>query len=153
MQEALKKMKELPKTLNEKKEVVKEEEPAENENVKKFMKQLNGLTNVTKHQKKIINNPHSKNKYFRPRENFAPPPKRIFTYAPAENAPKTFLKCYYCSEEGHSTRGCTELIEDQNKKWVIRKGFNNLYPNCKRVLNDEEFSPKYLVREFQKGQE
>ncbi|MBW0553818.1 hypothetical protein O181_093533 [Austropuccinia psidii MF-1] len=73
-QEALKKIKELTRTLKEQKEVFKEEGPAENEDVKQFMDQLNELTNVVKPQKKSINNPQSNNQVFRPRENVSPPP-------------------------------------------------------------------------------
>ncbi|MBW0522899.1 hypothetical protein O181_062614 [Austropuccinia psidii MF-1] len=61
MQEALNKMKELTRILKEQKEVVKDEAPAENEDVKQFMDQLNELTNVATPQKKIMNNPQSKN--------------------------------------------------------------------------------------------
>ncbi|MBW0546816.1 hypothetical protein O181_086531 [Austropuccinia psidii MF-1] len=56
-------------------------------------------------------------------------------------------------EEGHSVGRCSELVEDQNKKWVVRQGFNYLCPNWQRVPNDGKFPPKYLVREFQKEQE
>ncbi|MBW0555715.1 hypothetical protein O181_095430 [Austropuccinia psidii MF-1] len=56
-------------------------------------------------------------------------------------------------EEGHSVGRCSELVEDQNKKWVIRQGFNYLYPNWERVPNDRKFPRKYLVREFQREQE
>ncbi|MBW0553817.1 hypothetical protein O181_093532 [Austropuccinia psidii MF-1] len=56
-------------------------------------------------------------------------------------------------EEGHSIGRCSELVEDQNQKWVIRQGFNYLYPKWERVPNDGKFPPKYLVREFQKEQE
>ncbi|MBW0577094.1 hypothetical protein O181_116809 [Austropuccinia psidii MF-1] len=41
IQEALKKMKEITKTLKEQREVVKDEAPAENEDFKRFMDQLN----------------------------------------------------------------------------------------------------------------
>ncbi|MBW0521942.1 hypothetical protein O181_061657 [Austropuccinia psidii MF-1] len=153
MKEALKKMKELTRTLKEQKEVVKEEAPAENEDVKQFMDQLNELTNVATPQKKIINNPQSNNQGFIPQDNVSPPPKRSVPYVPAQNVPKFAVKCYYCMEEGHSVGRCTELVEDQNKKWFIRKVFNYLYPNWERVPNDGKFPPKYLVREFQKEKE
>ncbi|MBW0585017.1 hypothetical protein O181_124732 [Austropuccinia psidii MF-1] len=134
MQEALKKRKELTKTLKEQREVVKEEAPAENED-------------------NIINNPQSNNQGFRPRDNVSPPPNRSVPYVPAQNVPKLTVKCYYCMEEGHSVGRCTELVDDQNKKWAIRQGFNYLYPNWERVPNDGKFPLKYLVREFQKEQE
>ncbi|MBW0496330.1 hypothetical protein O181_036045 [Austropuccinia psidii MF-1] len=153
MQEALKKMKELTKTLKEQKEVVKDEAPAENQDIKQFMNQLNELTNVATPQKKIISNPQSKNQGFRPRDNVSPPPNRSVPYVPAQNLPKLTVKCYYCMEEGHSVGICNELVDYQNKKWVIRQGVNYLYPNWERVPNDGKFPPKYLVREFQKEQE
>ncbi|MBW0542492.1 hypothetical protein O181_082207 [Austropuccinia psidii MF-1] len=153
MKEAFKKMKELKKTLKEQREVVKDEEPAENEDVKKFMEQLNELTNVATPQKKIINNPQSNNQGFIPRDNVSSPPKTSVPYVPAQNVPKFTVKCYYCMEEGHSVGRCTELVDDQNKKWVIRQVFNYLYPNWERVPKDGKFPPKYLVREFQREQE
>ncbi|MBW0576849.1 hypothetical protein O181_116564 [Austropuccinia psidii MF-1] len=149
IQEALKKMKELTKALKEQKEAVKDEAPVENEYFKQFLDQSNYLTNVATPQKKIVNNPQSNNQGFRPKDNVSPPPNRSVPFVPAHKLPKLTVKCYYCSEEGHSTGRCNELIEDQNTKWVIRQGFNYLYPNWERVPNDGEFSPKYLVREFQ----
>ncbi|MBW0510960.1 hypothetical protein O181_050675 [Austropuccinia psidii MF-1] len=143
MQEALNKMKELTRNLKEQKEVVKEEAPAENEDSKQFMDQLNELTNVATPQKKIINNPQPNNQGFRPRDNVSPPPNRSVLYVPAQNVPNFSVKCYYCMEEGHSVGRCSELVEDQNKKWVIRQGFNYLYPNWERVPNDGKFPPKY----------
>ncbi|MBW0569685.1 hypothetical protein O181_109400, partial [Austropuccinia psidii MF-1] len=120
MKEALKKMKELTKTLKEQREVVKDEAPAENEDVKKFMDQLNELTNVATPQTQIINKPQSNNQGFRPRDNFSPPPNRSVPYVPAQNVPKFTVKCYYCMEEGHSVGRYTELVDDKNKKWAIR---------------------------------
>ncbi|MBW0526407.1 hypothetical protein O181_066122 [Austropuccinia psidii MF-1] len=153
MQEALKKMKELTRTLKEQKEVVKEEAPAENEDFKQFMDQLNELTNSPTPQNKIINTPQSNNQGLRSRYNVSPPPNRIVPYVPAQNVPKFAVKCYYCMEEGHSVVRCTELVENKNKKWVITQDFNYLYPNWERVPNDGKFPPKYLVREFQKEHE
>ncbi|MBW0570624.1 hypothetical protein O181_110339 [Austropuccinia psidii MF-1] len=153
MQEALKKMKELTKTPKEQRELVKEEAPAEREDVKRFMDQLNELTNLATPQKTMINSPQSNNQGFRPRDNVSPPPNRSVPYVPAQNVPKFTVKCYYCMEEGHSVGRCTELVDDQNKKWVIRQGFNYLYPNWERVPNDGKYPPKYLGREFQREQE
>ncbi|MBW0502788.1 hypothetical protein O181_042503 [Austropuccinia psidii MF-1] len=73
MQEALKKMKEPTQILKEQKEVVKDEAPAENEDVKQFMDQLNELTNVVRPQKLIINNSQSNSKGSRQRYNVSPP--------------------------------------------------------------------------------
>ncbi|MBW0516755.1 hypothetical protein O181_056470 [Austropuccinia psidii MF-1] len=101
MQEALKKIKELTKTLQEQRELFKEEAPAENEDVKTFMDQLNELTNVAKPQKKIINNTKAKKQGFRPRDNVSPPPNRCVPYVPAQNVPKFTVKFHYCKEEGH----------------------------------------------------
>ncbi|MBW0538753.1 hypothetical protein O181_078468 [Austropuccinia psidii MF-1] len=117
------------------------------------MDQLNELTNVATPQKKIISNPQSNNQGLRPRDNVAPPPNRSVPYVQAQNVPKFSVKCYYCMEEGHSVGRCSELVEDQNKKWVIRQGFNYSNPNWKRVPNYGKFPPKYLVREFQKEKE
>ncbi|MBW0489757.1 hypothetical protein O181_029472 [Austropuccinia psidii MF-1] len=109
-------MKELTKTLKEQKEAVNNEAASENEDIKQCMNQLNELTNVATPQKKIINSPQSSNQRFKPRENVPPPPNRSVPYVPAQNVPKFTVKCYYCSEEGHSTGRCNELMEDQNKK-------------------------------------
>ncbi|MBW0548799.1 hypothetical protein O181_088514 [Austropuccinia psidii MF-1] len=85
--------------------------------------------------------------------NLPPASSRYVPYEPAQNAPKPFVRCYYCSEEGHSTGRCNELIEDQNNKLIIRQRFNYLYPNWERVPTDDKLSPKQLVREFHKEQE
>ncbi|MBW0542330.1 hypothetical protein O181_082045 [Austropuccinia psidii MF-1] len=146
-------MKEPTRTLNEQREVVQDEAPAENEDVKNFMEQLNELTNVATPQKKIINKPQSNNKGFRPRDNVSPPPNRSVSYVPAQNVPKFTVKCYYYMEEGHSMGRCNELVNDQNKKWVIRQCLHYLYPNWERVPNDGEFPPKYSIREFQRERE
>ncbi|MBW0570605.1 hypothetical protein O181_110320 [Austropuccinia psidii MF-1] len=153
MQEALKKMKELTKSLKEQQVVVNKEVPREKEVSKQFMEQLDELSKIAKPQKIAYANPQAENSGFRPKENLPPASSRYVPYAPAQNAPKQFVRCYYCSEEGHSTRRFNELIEDQNKKWVIRQGFNYLYPNWARISTDGELSPKQLVREFQKEQE
>ncbi|MBW0542853.1 hypothetical protein O181_082568 [Austropuccinia psidii MF-1] len=116
-------MKEISQTLKEQKEVVKDEEPSENKDVKQFMDQLNKLTNVVTPQRKIINNPQSNNQGSRLRDNVSPPPNRSVPYVPAQNVPKFSVKYYYLMEEGHSVGGCTELVDDQNKKWVYQKRF------------------------------
>ncbi|MBW0469793.1 hypothetical protein O181_009508 [Austropuccinia psidii MF-1] len=121
IKEALKKMKEPKKTLKEQKEVVKDVAPAENEYVKQFMDQLNELPNVVTPQKKIIHSLQSNNQGLRPRDNVAPPPNRSVPYVLAQNSPQFSVKCYYCMEEGHSVRRCTELVEDRNNRWLIRK--------------------------------
>ncbi|MBW0490743.1 hypothetical protein O181_030458 [Austropuccinia psidii MF-1] len=102
---------------------------------------------------KIINNSQSNNQGFRPKDNVSPLPNRSIPYVPALNVAKFTVKCYYFSEERHSTGRFDELIEDQNKRWVIRQVLNYLYTNWERVPNDGKYSPKYLVREFQKEQE
>ncbi|MBW0527176.1 hypothetical protein O181_066891 [Austropuccinia psidii MF-1] len=116
MQEDLKKMKELTKALKEQKEVVRDGTPAENEDVKQVMDQLNELPNVVTPQKKIINHTQSKNQGFRPRDNFSASPNRSVPYVPEQNVPKFAVKCYYSMEEEHSVGRCTEIVEDQNKK-------------------------------------
>ncbi|MBW0558928.1 hypothetical protein O181_098643 [Austropuccinia psidii MF-1] len=98
IQEALKKMQELTKTLKEQKEVVNDEEPSENEDVKQLMDQLNELTNLAKPQKKIISNPQSNNQGFSPRDNVCQPPNRRVPYVPAQNLPRFTVKCHYCME-------------------------------------------------------
>ncbi|MBW0575311.1 hypothetical protein O181_115026 [Austropuccinia psidii MF-1] len=153
MQESLKKMKELTKTLKEQQVVVNKEVPREKEVFKHFMEQLDELTEIAKPQKVSYANPQAENSGVAQKENLSPASSRYVPYAPAQNEPKLFVRCYYGSEEGHSTGGCNELIEDQNEKWVIRQGFNYLYLNWERVPTDGKLSPKKLVREFQKEQE
>ncbi|MBW0498226.1 hypothetical protein O181_037941 [Austropuccinia psidii MF-1] len=89
----------------------------------------------------------------KPRRNVPLSPNRSVPYVPAQNVPKFTVKCYYCMEEVHSLGIFTELVDDQNKKWVMRQGFNYLYPNWEKVPNYGKFPPKYLVRELQKEQE
>ncbi|MBW0491879.1 hypothetical protein O181_031594, partial [Austropuccinia psidii MF-1] len=152
-QEALKKMKELTKTLKEQQVVVNNKVPREKEVSKQFMEQLDEQSKIAKPQKIAYANPQAETSGFRPKENLPPASSRYVPYAPAQNAPKPSVRCYYCSEEGHSTGRCNELIEDQNKKWVIRQGFNYLYSNWAGIPTDGKLSPKQLVREFQKEQE
>ncbi|MBW0548519.1 hypothetical protein O181_088234 [Austropuccinia psidii MF-1] len=99
MQEALKKMKELTKTLKEQKEAVNKEVPSENEDVKQFMNQLNELTNMAKPQNKIINSPQSSNQGFKARENVPQPPNRSLPYVPAQNVQKFNVKYYIISQK------------------------------------------------------
>ncbi|MBW0503502.1 hypothetical protein O181_043217 [Austropuccinia psidii MF-1] len=106
------------------------------------MEQLDELSKIAKTQNIAHGNPHSETLAFRPKENLPPASSRYVPYAPAQNAPKTFIRYYCCSQEGHSTGRCNELIEDQNKKWVIRQGLNYLYPNWEIVPTDGKLSPK-----------
>ncbi|MBW0509411.1 hypothetical protein O181_049126 [Austropuccinia psidii MF-1] len=92
IEEALKKMNELSKSLKEQKEVVTDDAPAENEDFKQFMDQLDELTNVAKPQKKIMSNPQSNNPGFRPRDNFSQSPNRSVPYVLAQNVPKFTVK-------------------------------------------------------------
>ncbi|MBW0505821.1 hypothetical protein O181_045536 [Austropuccinia psidii MF-1] len=149
MREALKKMKELTKNLKEQQVVVKKEVPREKEVSKHFMEKLDELSEIAKPQKIAYANPQAKNSRFRPKEILPPASSRYVPYAPAQNAPKPVVRCYYCSEEGHSTGICNELIEYQNKKWFIQPGFNYLYLHWARIPTDGKLSPKQLVREFQ----
>ncbi|MBW0549665.1 hypothetical protein O181_089380 [Austropuccinia psidii MF-1] len=152
MQEDLKKLKDLIKTLKEQQVVVNKEVPREKEVSKQFMEQLDELSKIAKPQKIAYANPQETSG-FRPKNNLPPASSRYVPYAPAQNAPKPLVRCYYCSEEGHSTRRCNELIEDKKKKWVIRQWLNYLYPNWARIPTDAKLSPKQLVREFQKEKE
>ncbi|MBW0526539.1 hypothetical protein O181_066254 [Austropuccinia psidii MF-1] len=153
MQEALKKMKELTKTLKEQKLVFNKEVTREKEVSKQLMEQLDEVSKSAKPQKVAYANPQAENLGLRPKENLPPESSRYVPYAPAQNAPKTFVRCYYCLEEGHYTGRFSKLIEDQNKKWVIIKGLNYLYANWERIPTGGKLSPKQLVREFQKEQE
>ncbi|MBW0529162.1 hypothetical protein O181_068877 [Austropuccinia psidii MF-1] len=148
MQESLKQMKELTKTLKAQQVVVNKEVLREKEVSKQFMEQLDELSKIAKPQKIAYVNPQAENSGFRQKENLPPASSRYVPYAP-----KTFVRGYQSSEEGHSTGRCNELIEDQNKKWVIRQGVNYLYPNWARVVTDGKLSPKQLGRKFQKEQE
>ncbi|MBW0564083.1 hypothetical protein O181_103798 [Austropuccinia psidii MF-1] len=134
MEYALKKMKELTKTLKEQKVVVNKEVCREKEFSNEFMEKLDDLR-------------------FRPKENLPPASSRYVPYAPAQNAPKPFARFYYCSEEGHFTGGCNELFEDKNKKWYIRQRFNYLYTNWEIASTVQKLSPEQLVGGFQKEQE
>ncbi|MBW0573018.1 hypothetical protein O181_112733 [Austropuccinia psidii MF-1] len=82
------------------------------------MEQVDKLSKISKPQKIDYDNPQAENSGVRPKERLPPASSRYVPYAPAQNAPKPFFRCYYCSEEGHSTGRCDELIEDQSKKWV-----------------------------------
>ncbi|MBW0524561.1 hypothetical protein O181_064276 [Austropuccinia psidii MF-1] len=98
MQEAFQKKKEPTKNLKEQKEVVKEDPPSENEDLKLFMDQLNELTNVATPHKKIIHSTQSNNQGLRQRNNVSLPPNRSLPYVPAQNIPKLTVKCYLFME-------------------------------------------------------
>ncbi|MBW0489656.1 hypothetical protein O181_029371 [Austropuccinia psidii MF-1] len=150
MQEDLKKMKELTKTLKKQKLVVDKELPREKKVSKQFMEQLDELSRIPKPQKIAYSNTQEGNSRLIPKENLPPASSKYVPYVPAQNAPKPFFRCYDFSEEGNSTGRCNELIEYQNKKWAIRQGFNYLYPNWARAPTDVKLSPKKFVMEFQK---
>ncbi|MBW0548704.1 hypothetical protein O181_088419 [Austropuccinia psidii MF-1] len=82
------------------------------------MEQLDELSKIAKSQKIAYANPQAESPGIRPKENLAPASSRYVPYAPAQNVPKPFVRCYYCSEEGHSTGRSNALIEDKNKKRV-----------------------------------
>ncbi|MBW0521779.1 hypothetical protein O181_061494 [Austropuccinia psidii MF-1] len=111
------------------------------------------MCQISKPQKIAYANSQAENSGFRPKENLPPASSRYGPYAPAQKAPKPFVRCYYCSEEGHSTGRCNEHIEGQTKKWFIRQGFNYLHPDWARIPTDGKLSPKQLEREFQKEKE
>ncbi|MBW0511354.1 hypothetical protein O181_051069 [Austropuccinia psidii MF-1] len=117
-------MKDPTKTLKEQQVVVNKEVPREKEVSKQFMEQLDELSYIAKPQKIAYANPQAENSGLRPKTNLPPASSSYVPYAPAQNAPKPFVRCYYCSEEGHFTERCNELIEDQKKKWVRRQVFN-----------------------------
>ncbi|MBW0547664.1 hypothetical protein O181_087379 [Austropuccinia psidii MF-1] len=112
MEKALKKMKELTKTLKEQKVVVNEELSREKEVSKQLMEQLDELSQIAKPQKIPYANTQAEISGFRPKESLPPASSRYVSYEPAQNAPKPFVRCYYFSEERNSTGRCNEHIED-----------------------------------------
>ncbi|MBW0487854.1 hypothetical protein O181_027569 [Austropuccinia psidii MF-1] len=153
MNEAFNKMKEITDSLKEKKLEARKKAQGENEYFKKFMTQLEELKSLSKPQMGGDANNQLNNQQFKPRNDLPPFSQRHVPYAPAQNIPKTYVKCYYCLEEGHSVNRCNYLFDDQNKKWVSRQGGGFLFPNWQRVPTDGKISPKKLVVEFAKEPE
>ncbi|MBW0528201.1 hypothetical protein O181_067916 [Austropuccinia psidii MF-1] len=87
-------MEELTKTLKEQQVVVNKEVPREKEVSKQFMEQLDELSKISKPQKIAYPKPQAENSGFRPKENLPPASPRYVPYAPAQNAPKPFVRCY-----------------------------------------------------------
>ncbi|MBW0468349.1 hypothetical protein O181_008064 [Austropuccinia psidii MF-1] len=96
IQGALKKMKELTKTLKEQQVVVNKEVPREKEVSRKFLEQMDELSKISQPQNIAYSNPQAEYSEFRLKENLPPTSSRYVPYAPAQNAPKPFVRRYYC---------------------------------------------------------
>ncbi|MBW0489524.1 hypothetical protein O181_029239 [Austropuccinia psidii MF-1] len=59
-------------------------------------------------------------------------------------APRQKLKCYYCLEEGHSEIRCNNLMEDLEKRIVLKHGGTYLFPNFQRVPTEGPISENNL---------
>ncbi|MBW0572238.1 hypothetical protein O181_111953 [Austropuccinia psidii MF-1] len=125
----------------------------ENEDFKKFMTQLEELKILSKPQMGGVTYDQLNNQQFKPQNDLPPFLQMHSPYAPAQNIPKPYVKCYYCLEEGHSVNRCNYLFKDQNKKWVRSQGGGFLFPNWQRVPTDWKISPKKLVQDFAKEKE
>ncbi|MBW0539221.1 hypothetical protein O181_078936 [Austropuccinia psidii MF-1] len=68
-------------------------------------------------------------------------------------APRQPLKCYYFLEEGHYTTRCNHLIEELEKRIVLKRGGTYLFPSLQRVPTEGPTSAKDLVKKFAKEQE
>ncbi|MBW0516779.1 hypothetical protein O181_056494 [Austropuccinia psidii MF-1] len=148
MNEAFSKMKEITESLKEQKLETRKQAQGENENLKKFMTQLEELKNLSQPQMGGFTN-----QQFKPRNYLPPFSQRHVPYAPAQNIPKPYVKCCYCLEEGHSVNRCNYLFSDQNKKWVSRQVGVFLFPNWQRVPTNGTIAPKKLAEDFEKEQE
>ncbi|MBW0563007.1 hypothetical protein O181_102722 [Austropuccinia psidii MF-1] len=116
MNEAFNKMKEITESLKDQKMENRKQAEGENEDLKKFMTQLEELKSLSKPQMGGVTNNQFNNQQFKPRNDLPPFSQRHDPYAPAQNISKTYVKCYYCLEEGHSVSRCNYLSDDQNKK-------------------------------------
>ncbi|MBW0505081.1 hypothetical protein O181_044796 [Austropuccinia psidii MF-1] len=146
-------LKELDRKINKQKTSVKVEDHEEKKELMEYIKQINRFSEAVIAKNEKIKDSNQISQIFKPRENVSPPPNRSVPYVPEQDVTRFNIKCYYCMEEGHPVGRCTEIVDDQNKKWVIRQGFNYLYPNWERVPNDGKFPPKYLVRELWREEE
>ncbi|MBW0539013.1 hypothetical protein O181_078728 [Austropuccinia psidii MF-1] len=117
------------------------------------MTQLEELKSLSKPQMGGDTNNQPNNQQFKPRNDLPPFSQRHVPYAPVQNIPKPYFKCYYCLEEGHSVNRCNYLFDDQNKKLVSTQGGGFLFPNWQRVPTDGKIFPKKLVEEFAKEPE
>ncbi|MBW0576759.1 hypothetical protein O181_116474 [Austropuccinia psidii MF-1] len=114
--EAFNKIKETTKSLKEQNMETRKQAQEENEELKKFMTQLEELKSLSKPQMGGVTN----NQQFKQINDLPPFSQRHIPYAPAQKIPKPYVKCYYCLEEGHSANRCNYLFDYQNKKWVSR---------------------------------
>ncbi|MBW0500733.1 hypothetical protein O181_040448 [Austropuccinia psidii MF-1] len=153
MNEAFNKMRETTEYLKEKKLETRKQAKGENEDFRKFMTQLEELKILSKPQMGGVTYNQLNNQQFKPRNDLPPFLQMCSPYAPAQNIPKPYVKCYHCLEEGHSVNRCKYLFKDQNKKWVRRQGGGFLFPNWQRVPTDWKISLKKLVEDFAKEKE
>ncbi|MBW0471074.1 hypothetical protein O181_010789 [Austropuccinia psidii MF-1] len=124
MANALHQLKELNRKIKEQKTSVKVEDHEEKKDSKDLIKKMKELSEALIPQNKKLMDSNKTPPNFKPRKNVPPPLNRSLPYVPAPNVQRFIVNCYYCMEEGHSAGRCTELVDDQNKKWVIRQGFN-----------------------------
>ncbi|MBW0524880.1 hypothetical protein O181_064595 [Austropuccinia psidii MF-1] len=144
MENALNQLKELKNKIKEQPRPRMQDQGGKKE-IKDFVKQIKELTEEVLPQSKTGQVLKQENQSRYPKDNLPPFSQKHFTYAPAQNIPKPYVKCYYCFEEGDSVNRCNSLFEDQNKKWVSRQGGGFLFHNWQRVATDGKIPPKKLV--------
>ncbi|MBW0473500.1 hypothetical protein O181_013215 [Austropuccinia psidii MF-1] len=129
------------------------------ESVKEVLNQLKHLSEVVARPKKTqtSNNQDQKitpnSQPFRTRYPLPPISSSYQPYVPAQMAPRQPLKCYYCLEEGNYAIRCTNLIEDLEKRIVLKHGGTYLFPNFQRLPTEGPMFSEELVRNFAKEQE
>ncbi|MBW0551091.1 hypothetical protein O181_090806 [Austropuccinia psidii MF-1] len=144
MENALSQLKDLNKK-NKEQQRPKIQYQEEKKEFKDFIQKIKEFTEALLPQSKTGQVFKQENKTRYPRDSLPPFSQRHLPYLPAQNAPKPYLKCYYCLEEGHSLNRCNYLIEDQNKKLFSRQGGGFLFPNWQRAPTDGKIAPKKLV--------
>ncbi|MBW0520481.1 hypothetical protein O181_060196 [Austropuccinia psidii MF-1] len=127
---------------------------------------VNEVLNQLKHLSEVVASPNKsqprnnqdqrtiKNSQpFRPRYPSPPISFGYQLYFPAQMAPRLPLKCYYCLEEGNSAIQCNNLIEDLEKRIVLKCGGTYIFPNFQRIPTEGPESDNKLVRHFAIEQE
>ncbi|MBW0502630.1 hypothetical protein O181_042345 [Austropuccinia psidii MF-1] len=148
MQEALKKMKELKKSLKEQQKPSKKEIFKEKYDIKQFVDKLSELTSLsTPHKRDSIYFQES-NKKLNPKVNNTPASSSHFPYIPAQQGPRPQYKCTYCLKDGHTVSRCNDLTEDIEKHIVHKTGISFYFPNFQRVPIEGEKIPRDLLRQF-----
>ncbi|MBW0498732.1 hypothetical protein O181_038447 [Austropuccinia psidii MF-1] len=101
LENAFKKLKDLNKKIKEQQRP-KIQDQEEKKEMKDFIQQIKELSEAVIPQNKTGQVSKQENQARYPKDSLPPFSQRHAPYAPAQNIPKSYFKCYYFLEEGHS---------------------------------------------------